>query len=80
MTRFSSALPPDEITLPEVLRENGYYTGICGRTFHLDGSARLGPITEGLMQKLNFRTFQRRADYLDRGRIRTASANTGGVP
>jgi len=67
MTRFSSALPPDEITLPEVLRESGYYTGICGRTFHLDGSGRLGPITEGLMQKLNFRTFQKRVDYLDRG-------------
>jgi arylsulfatase A-like enzyme len=67
MTRFSSALPPDEITLPEVLREHGYYTGICGRTFHLDGSARQGPITASLFEKLNMRTFDRRVDYLDRG-------------
>lgn len=67
MTRFSSPLPPYEITFPEVLRAAGYYTGICGRTFHLDGSGRLGPITEALMKKHNFRTFQRRVDYLDRG-------------
>ena len=67
MTRFSSALPPDELTFPEVLREAGYYTGICGRGFHLDGSGRLGPITESLMQKLKMRTFDRRVDYLDRG-------------
>jgi N-sulfoglucosamine sulfohydrolase len=66
-TRFSSALPPDEITLPEVLRGAGYYTGVCGRGFHLDGSGRLGNITEGLMQKLKMRTWDRRVDYLDRG-------------
>jgi arylsulfatase A-like enzyme len=66
-TRFSSALPPGEITIPEVLRESGYYTGVCGRMFHLDGSGRLGPITESLMRKHNFRTFQRRVDYLDPG-------------
>src|SRR5213596_438167 len=32
MTRFSSPLPRDEVTFPELLREKaGYYTGICGR-------------------------------------------------
>ena len=66
-TRFSSPLPPDEVTLPEVLREVGYYTGVCGRGFHLDGSGGLGPITEGLIRKLNLRTWDRRVDYLDRG-------------
>src|SRR3954452_7654750 len=41
MTRFSSPLPRDEITLPEILRaKSGYYTGICGRTYHLDGAPR----------------------------------------
>src|SRR6478752_6882480 len=38
MTRFSSPLARDEITFPEILREKGgYHTGICGRTYHLDG-------------------------------------------
>lgn len=74
MTRFSSALPPDEVTLPEVLRELGYYTGICGRTFHLDGSARMGPVTKPLFDKLNMRTFARRVDYLDPG---SAQEGTG---
>jgi arylsulfatase A-like enzyme len=67
MTRFSSALPPDEVTTPEVLRAAGYYTGICGRTFHLDGSARVGSITEGLLKKNSLRTFKKRVDYLDGG-------------
>ena len=41
MTRFSSPLPRDEITFPEVLRaQAGYFTGVCGRSYHLDGSAR----------------------------------------
>jgi N-sulfoglucosamine sulfohydrolase len=37
MGRFSSPLPPDIPTVPEVLRTKGYYTGVCGRYFHLDG-------------------------------------------
>ena len=33
ITRFSSPLPRDEITLPEILRqEAGYFTGVCGRS------------------------------------------------
>src|SRR5687768_7517914 len=41
MTRFSSPLPRDEITFPEVLRaQAGYFTGVCGRSYHLDGSER----------------------------------------
>jgi arylsulfatase A-like enzyme len=66
-TRFSSPLPPDEVTFPEVLREAGYFTGVCGRGFHLDGAGALGPITKNLMDKLNLRTWDRRVDYLDRG-------------
>src|SRR5688572_25343695 len=37
ITRFTSPLPRDEITFPEILREKGgYFIVICGRTFHLD--------------------------------------------
>src|SRR5688500_17860576 len=40
MTRFSSPLPRDEITFPELLRaQAGYFTGTCGRSYHLDGSS-----------------------------------------
>src|SRR5437773_12037316 len=39
ITRFSSPLPRDVITFPEILREQGgYFTGVCGRTFHHDGA------------------------------------------
>src|SRR5438874_13792677 len=38
ITRFSSPLPRDVITFPEILREQGGdFAGICGRTYHLDG-------------------------------------------
>src|SRR6187401_2263841 len=32
MTRFTSPLPRDEVTFPEILRQKGgYFTGVCGR-------------------------------------------------
>jgi N-sulfoglucosamine sulfohydrolase len=69
MTRFSSALPRDEITFPEVLREKGgYFTGVCGRSYHLDGSAASeGSVTGKLMQKHAMKTFEQRLDYVRRG-------------
>ena len=39
ITRFSSPLPRDVVTFPEVLKkEAGYYVGVVGRSYHLDGS------------------------------------------
>ncbi|MBI5691285.1 MAG: sulfatase [Verrucomicrobia bacterium] len=69
MTRFSSALPADEVTFLELLRsQGGYYTGICGRTYHLDGSARAAGSEVGrLMEKHGLRTFEKRVDYLRTG-------------
>jgi arylsulfatase A-like enzyme len=68
MTRFSSPLPRDEITFPELLREQaGYYTGVCGRSYHLDGSARTGPATARVFQEHNLKTFADRVDYLRTG-------------
>jgi arylsulfatase A-like enzyme len=66
ITRFSSPLAKDEITFPEVLRaEGGYYTGICGRNFHLDGSAGRGntPMAQ-LLEKLHMKTFADRVDFI----------------
>ena len=69
MTRFSSALPRDEITFLELLREKAdYYTGICGRTYHLDGSGRAAGTEIGrLLEKHGMRTFAQRVDYLRQG-------------
>jgi arylsulfatase A-like enzyme len=67
MGRFSSPLPPDIITLPELLRARGYFTGICRRIFHLDGPGKVGPVTQPIFDKYGLRTFDRRVDYLDRG-------------
>ncbi len=69
MTRFSSPLPRDEIAFPELLREHAnYYTGICGRSFHLDGSAKgaEGVIGE-VLAKHQMRTFADRVDFLQGG-------------
>ena len=68
MTRFSSPLPRDETTFPELLRDQaGYYTGICGRTFHLDGAApaRIGPELRRVYDEHHLQTFHDRVDFLN---------------
>lgn len=67
ITRFSSPLPKDEIIFPQLLREHaGYYTGICGRSYHLDGSGKndAGGIGE-LLTEHKMRTFTERVDFLE---------------
>lgn len=65
MTRFSSPLPRDEITLPEFLRDKaGYFTGVCGRSFHLDGSNKGGPALAKLFEEHQLKTFVDRVDFL----------------
>jgi arylsulfatase A-like enzyme len=63
MGRFNAPLPPEIPTLPELLRVRNYFTGVCRRVFHLDGTPS-GPLTGELYRGL--RTFDRRVDYLDR--------------
>jgi arylsulfatase A-like enzyme len=68
MTRFSSPLPRDEVTFPELLREQaGYYTGVCGRSYHLDGSARTGAAVARIFEQHSLKTFADRVDYLRTG-------------
>jgi arylsulfatase A-like enzyme len=66
MTRFSAPLSANITAYPEWLRQAGYYTGICGRNFHLDG-ARNPPESEAVFQEYNLRTFEKRVDYLRQG-------------
>lgn len=67
ITRFSSPLAADEITFPELLRsEAGYYTGVCGRSYHLDGSgSRAGEGIGQIIDKHDLKTFARRVDFLN---------------
>jgi len=66
MGRFSSPLPPDVVTLPELLRPKGYHTGICGREFHLNGVVKPNPVSASVYERHKLRTFDRRADWIDR--------------
>jgi arylsulfatase A-like enzyme len=66
MTRFSSPLPRDEVTFPELLRDQaGYFTGICGRGYHLDGSRRSGAAVRRVFDEHRLQTFAERVDYLN---------------
>lgn len=68
MTRFSAPLPRNIPIYPEALRKAGYFTGVAGRTYHLDGSA-LPAETKAVFDRDKLKTFQDRLDY----------ANTSGM-
>jgi N-sulfoglucosamine sulfohydrolase len=66
MTRFSSPLPRDEITLPEMLRdEGGYFTGVCGRSYHLDGASKASAAIARVFEEHKLKTFVDRVDSLN---------------
>lgn len=68
MTRFSAPLPREEVTFPELLREKGgYFTGVCGRNFHLDGSQKGGGALARVFAEHGLKTFKQRVDYLNSG-------------
>jgi len=64
MTRFSAPLPAEVVTFPELLRAKGYFTGICGRTFHLDGTTTSAASVQAMHDKHGLRTFSKRVDFL----------------
>ncbi len=68
MVRFTAPLPPDVVTLPDVLRhEAGYFTGVAGRYHHLDGPekkfAERTPNIWALIGEHDLRSFERRFNY-----------------
>lgn len=73
MVRFTSPLPAEVPALPDLLRDQGgYFTGIAGRSYHLDGPAtRSGrggaPVMGEIMDRHGLRTFAARADYVEKG-------------
>ncbi len=67
MTRFSAPLSEEYKTWLELLRAQGYFTGVAGRSFHLDGSGNQPPETIAVFDQHNLRTFARRLDYVKQG-------------
>ena len=66
ITRFSSPLPRDIIAFPEILkRDAGYFVGVLGRTYHLDGSGRGPDVNDRVFEEHKLRTFKDRFDYVD---------------
>lgn len=70
MVRFTSPLPPDVPALPDLLKkEAGYFTGVAGRSYHLDGPAtggqRAAPEIGGTLDRHGLRTFKDRVDYVE---------------
>lgn len=69
MSRFSAPLPRNIVTYHELLRKAGYYTGVAGRTFHLNG-ARTSPESIAVFDEFKLETFADRVDY-----VKTAGDN-----
>lgn len=67
MLRFSAPLDKSIITFPELLREAGYFTGVCGRSYHLDGSGRKPKETIDAFREFGMETFKDRMDYVNKG-------------
>lgn len=66
MTRFSAPLPEEYKTWLELLRASGYYAGVAGRTFHLEGAGQI-PESKAVFDAHNLQTFKRRLDYVNQG-------------
>lgn len=72
MVRFTSPLPADVPGLPDLLRDKGgYFTGVAGRSYHLDGPAtggqRPAPEIGRVLDENNLRAFKTRVDYMEKG-------------
>jgi arylsulfatase A-like enzyme len=70
MVRFTSPLPADVRGLPDLLRdEAGYFTGVGGRTYHLDGPPAVGKnageVTNEVFERYHLRRFKDRVDYME---------------
>jgi arylsulfatase A-like enzyme len=66
ITRFSSPLPREIMTFPELLKKDaGYFVGVLGRTYHLDGSGNGPEVSERVFEEHKLRTFKERFDYVD---------------
>ena len=71
MVRFTSPLPAGVPALPDLLRDKaGYFTGVGGRTYHLDGPPTQTPqgasVIGEVLDREGLRTFTNRVDYVEK--------------
>ncbi len=71
MVRFTSPLPAEVPALPDLLRDKaGYFTGMAGRTYHLDGPPTQTPqgasVIGQVLDREGLRTFTNRVDYVEK--------------
>jgi len=57
MLRFSAPLAREYVTYPEIMRKAGYYVGVCGRVYHLDGTGGDAPESREIIKNLGLITF-----------------------
>jgi N-sulfoglucosamine sulfohydrolase len=62
MTRFSAPLPAEYKVYPEILRSAGYFSGVAGRTYHLDGGRSAA--SRRLYDEKHLETFPDRLDFV----------------
>jgi len=68
MSRFSAPLPRAIKTYPEALRAAGWFTGVAGRTYHMDGAVTaMPPETQTVFEKYKLKTFPDRLDSVKVG-------------
>jgi N-sulfoglucosamine sulfohydrolase len=63
MSRFSAPLPASVRVYPEILRQRGYFAGVAGRTYHLDGAA-VNDVSRKVLDRYDLKTFPKRLDYV----------------
>ena len=66
MSRFSAPLPRDVKTYPEALRAAGWFTGVAGRMYHMDGAGTSAE-SRAVIEKYRLATFPDRLDYVKVG-------------
>jgi arylsulfatase A-like enzyme len=65
MIRFSAPLPRDVVMYPELLRaQKGYYAGLCGRSYHLNGNLLNNPKIKPHLTEEDFPNIPDRLDYV----------------
>lgn len=63
MSRFSAPLPRDVKTYSEALRAAGWFTGVAGRTYHMDGAGTSAE-SRAVFEKYKLATFPDRLDFV----------------
>jgi arylsulfatase A-like enzyme len=63
MTRLATPLAPEHKIFPEILREHGYFTGVCGRWDHVDGRVLPKQWIRGIYKRHDLQTMKRRVDF-----------------